>query len=88
MRGRQEAAGCLRFAKTAYPSSDLALAGEATFSRKGRRQGLGFAGYANHQRRRLAETLRQALPSPLWEKVAAPTGLAFGKPEDRLRAVG
>jgi hypothetical protein len=25
---------------------------------------------------------------PLWEKVASPTGLASGKPEDRLREVG
>jgi hypothetical protein len=31
----------------------------------------------------------KALPSPLlWEKVAEPTGLASGKPEDRLREVG
>jgi hypothetical protein len=25
---------------------------------------------------------------PLREKVAAPSGLAFGKPKDRIRAVG
>ncbi|BCH23853.1 hypothetical protein MesoLjLb_36380 [Mesorhizobium sp. L-8-3] len=71
-----------------HPSSDLALSGEATFSHKGRRLEPGLAVSANRRRLRLAKTLPQPSLLPLWEKVAAPTGLAFGKPEDRLRAVG
>ncbi len=54
-----------------FPSSDLALSGEATFSHKGRRQEPGFGGPANHQLRRLAETMPQHSLLPLWEKVAA-----------------
>ena len=52
-----------------------------------------MAAIAKAARRALArggEGARRARPPllPLWEKVAEPPGLAFGKPEDRRREVG